>query len=215
MEKWTKRFRDRFRLLKDEQGLTQERLGELMGVSQGTIGHWLNGRRKPRTIAEFEKLAGLLNVDVSYLLHGTGETPDTTDGTGIVEHNVSFDEVPFINHSDIQKWVSGDTKSVTPTKTVAIPSPSPDRSYCFELQDSSMEPRHMVGDIVCLNPDGEKTPGKTIGVDFDGTGIITLGRYMIKGSSKYIEISNQETMTLPDNDSWFVGTLVACIFKPQ
>lgn len=44
MDKWIALVRDRM----EELGLTQEQLAERVGVSQGSVGHWLNKRRQPK-----------------------------------------------------------------------------------------------------------------------------------------------------------------------
>ena len=67
---WRERFRLRFELLKAREGLTQEKLAEVLGVTQGTIGHWLNARRAPDTLAMYEQLAKALNVHPAWLLYG-------------------------------------------------------------------------------------------------------------------------------------------------
>jgi SOS-response transcriptional repressor LexA len=45
MDKWIALVRDRM----EELGLTQEQLAERVGVSQGSVGHWVNKRRQPKT----------------------------------------------------------------------------------------------------------------------------------------------------------------------
>ncbi|ANC80348.1 Cro/Cl family transcriptional regulator [Pseudomonas putida B6-2] len=44
MDKWITLVRDRM----EELGLTQEQLAERVGVSQGSVGHWVNKRRQPK-----------------------------------------------------------------------------------------------------------------------------------------------------------------------
>lgn len=47
-------------------GVTQERLAEQLGKTQGAIGHWLNGRREP-SLAEIALLLKFLSVDGIFL----------------------------------------------------------------------------------------------------------------------------------------------------
>lgn len=44
MDKWIALVRDRM----EELGISQEQLAERVGVSQGSVGHWLNKRRQPK-----------------------------------------------------------------------------------------------------------------------------------------------------------------------
>lgn len=64
------RMRRRFDELKETEGLTQAKLGEMLDVSQGAIGHWLSGRRSPDTLEAYERLAKALRVDPAWLLYG-------------------------------------------------------------------------------------------------------------------------------------------------
>ena len=71
---WRERFKLRFELLKAREGLTQEKLAESLGVTQGTVGHWLNARRAPDTLAMYEQLAKALGVSPAWLLYGIDQT---------------------------------------------------------------------------------------------------------------------------------------------
>lgn len=58
----------RLKALRKERGLTQEELGNLLGVTKASIQKYENGviqNIKPRTI---EKLAEVFNIESSYLL---------------------------------------------------------------------------------------------------------------------------------------------------
>lgn len=70
VENWRLRMRRRFDELKDAERLTQAKLGEMLDVSQGAIGHWLAGRRSPDTLEAYERLAKALRVDPAWLLYG-------------------------------------------------------------------------------------------------------------------------------------------------
>lgn len=70
---WRDRFKHRFDHLKRTQRLTQEKLGEMLGVTQGTVGHWIHRRRTPDTLEMYEKLAAALQVHPAWLLYGVGE----------------------------------------------------------------------------------------------------------------------------------------------
>ena len=74
-ENWRDRFRQRFYQLKHAEGLTQEILAERVGVSQPTIGHWLNERRTPDTLDLYESLANGLKVTPQWLLYGIEDQP--------------------------------------------------------------------------------------------------------------------------------------------
>jgi len=56
-----KRWNDLAKSRMKEIGMTQDRLAELLGKTQGGIGHWLNGRRDP-SIEDIAQIMGLLGM---------------------------------------------------------------------------------------------------------------------------------------------------------
>ncbi|MBT9235828.1 LexA family transcriptional regulator [Pseudomonas inefficax] len=83
MDRWIALVRDRM----EELGLTQEQLAERVGVSQGSVGHWVNKRRQPkiesmnRTLVEI----GMPHYSVSLHLRIQGQDGERSvydvDGT--------------------------------------------------------------------------------------------------------------------------------------
>ncbi|WP_236184507.1 LexA family transcriptional regulator [Pseudomonas juntendi] len=97
MDKWIALVRDRM----EELGLTQEQLAERVGVSQGSVGHWVNKRRQPkiesmnRTFVEI----GMPHYHVSLQLRvqgqvgeerGTYEVDDDDDDLDLMQYIVCF-----------------------------------------------------------------------------------------------------------------------------
>ncbi len=97
MDKWIALVRDRM----EELGLTQEQLAERVGVSQGSVGHWVNKRRQPkiesmnRTFVEI----GMPHYNVSLQLRivgqigeeqGVYEVDDTDDELDLMQYIVCF-----------------------------------------------------------------------------------------------------------------------------
>lgn len=89
---WRKRFTERFYLLKKTEGLTQEALAEKVGVTQGTIGHWLNGRRSPDSLEDYEKLASALGVHPAELLYGV--PPGSQISKESAEFALAWEDLP-------------------------------------------------------------------------------------------------------------------------
>jgi SOS-response transcriptional repressor LexA len=58
--KWTDLAKDKMK----ELSISQERLGELIGKTQGAVGHWLNGRREPsiEDISQIMKVLGITEI---------------------------------------------------------------------------------------------------------------------------------------------------------
>lgn len=62
-------MKDRIKKLRKEKGITQAKLGEILGVSQRSIGFIETGHCKP-TIEQIEKMSEFFNVSADYLLFG-------------------------------------------------------------------------------------------------------------------------------------------------
>jgi len=97
MDKWIALVRDRM----EELGLTQEQLAERVGVSQGSVGHWVNKRRQPkiesmnRTFVEI----GMPHYNVSLQLRiqgqvgeerGVYQMDDADDDLDLMQYIVCF-----------------------------------------------------------------------------------------------------------------------------
>lgn len=61
------KFRERLRVLRKEEGLTQKKLAEYIGTSDDCIFYWETGRSEPG-INDIIKLANFFQVSTDYLL---------------------------------------------------------------------------------------------------------------------------------------------------
>ena len=97
MDKWIALVRDRM----EELGLSQEQLAERVGVSQGSVGHWVNKRRQPKIDSMnrvFVEL-GMPHYNVRLQLRILGqvgedrggyEVDDTDDDLDLMQYIVCF-----------------------------------------------------------------------------------------------------------------------------
>ncbi|MFB4390285.1 MULTISPECIES: S24 family peptidase [unclassified Pseudomonas] len=111
MDKWIALIRDRM----EELDVSQEWLAERVGVSQGSVGHWLRKRRQPKLESmnrAFVEL-GMPHYRVSMQLHVTGQV-----GEKPVRYAVEEDEEPQLQYIvcfryPLLDWaaLAGDVKS--------------------------------------------------------------------------------------------------------
>ena len=85
---WRERFAQRFAAL----GLTQEQLSEKLGVSPGTIGHWLSGRRTPANLKTYQRLAEAMGISTEWLLFGIA--PEQVVGREAAELAAAWEQLP-------------------------------------------------------------------------------------------------------------------------
>ncbi|CAI3807038.1 hypothetical protein GLGCALEP_04455 [Pseudomonas sp. MM221] len=94
MDKWIALVRDRM----EELGLTQEQLAERVGVSQGSVGHWVNKRRQPkiesmnRTFVEI----GMPHYNVSLQLRIQGQVGEERGVYGVNDEDDDLDLMQYI-----------------------------------------------------------------------------------------------------------------------
>ena len=68
-------FSDTLKKLRLSKGLSQEELGDIIGVSKSTIGMYEQGQRIPKADTTFRKLAEYFGVSIDYLM-GLEESPE-------------------------------------------------------------------------------------------------------------------------------------------
>ena len=69
---------------RDAAGLSIADVAARLGVRKTTVQAWENDRSQPRA-NKMQMIAGLLNVSLSWLLHGVGTGPTEDDGTRLLE----------------------------------------------------------------------------------------------------------------------------------
>ena len=86
-------FKDVLRHLREEKGLTQEQLAQILGVQAGTIGNYEQGQRLPKDDKMWISIAQYFNVSVDYLMdvppnpHIIAASTITIDGEPVVLHS--------------------------------------------------------------------------------------------------------------------------------
>lgn len=70
-------FENRLFELRKRNSLSQEQLGEILGVTKSVISDWENGKKFP-TKRNLEKICDYFNVTISYLFGGNDLGEDNT-----------------------------------------------------------------------------------------------------------------------------------------
>lgn len=65
-------FGDRLRKLREEKGMTQAELGELIGVSDRVLGYYESNDRFPKKPELLQKLSEIFKVSLDYLIGSDG-----------------------------------------------------------------------------------------------------------------------------------------------
>lgn len=158
-------FSKNLKFLREKKGISKNKLGELVGVNQTTIGRWENEEITP-SIDNVEEVARVLNIDL----------PD------LLIKDLSFDNGDLINIPDdtIQIPVLGTIKAGMPIEAqqeileyIEIPkkwTAGGKKFYGLKISGDSMFPKYQEGDIVIFeqNEDKEMYNGKDCAVMVNG-----------------------------------------------
>jgi len=98
MEYWRRIFIKRLAELKESEGMTQNILAEMLGLSQGTIGQWHVGKRTPGDLNQFRNLEKALR-----LTPGTLTQPDPGNNAEVSPpYLVAENSTPYKSSIDIK-----------------------------------------------------------------------------------------------------------------
>lgn len=128
----------------ENSGMSVNALEKNIGLTQGTISNWKNGKNKP-SLDAVSKIADYFNVSVDYLLG------KTANNIYPVEALIEFDEI-----GTISAGYDGTVDEIPTGNKIEIPSSmlkGRDKSEFFALKvkGDSMYPRLLSGDtILCL-----------------------------------------------------------------
>lgn len=67
------KWQDRFREYLKQEKLSQSEIARRIGVTQGSVGHWLTGRREIN-LSSFMALCKASNANAQYILFGEGDS---------------------------------------------------------------------------------------------------------------------------------------------
>jgi SOS-response transcriptional repressor LexA len=180
-----------------EAGITQDRLAEAIGKTQGAIGHWLNGRRQPSVeeIASIMKVIGLkelvLNAD------GTVNWPDEGQGNAVKPRpHIEAKRYPLISWVSAGQWAEAiEPYSINEIdKWPETTANADEKSFWLEVRGDSMtSPSGLSipeGMIILVDPSIEATNGRLVVAKLDSDNEATFKRYIVDAGNKYLKPLN-------------------------
>jgi transcriptional regulator with XRE-family HTH domain len=183
MKKWNELAKARMK----EQRLTQEKLAETLGVTQGAIAHWLSGRREPdlATINRILSAVGLPGLQMGSESNVGQPIPITTP----------FKDIPIVGIA--QLGAEGYWTALSPSEGhVAFPTKDPD-AYALRLRGDSMSPAIRSGWVAIIEPNGDLVPGEYVYIKLHG--IHDEGESMVK---ELLRADDYEVSLMSINDAF-------------
>lgn len=172
---------DRIRQTRMSRKLTQQQLGDRIGVTKATVSQWEKGDYSPSG-QNLYNLAKALGVSAEWLLSGKGE-PDKPLFQN-VESTARQDDhkVPVLSYVQAGHWreaheisdIDGGVEYITTDLELG------EFAFSLRIQGDSMTPEFGEGDVVIIDPDVAPLPGDYV-VAQNGHESTTFKKYRPRG----------------------------------
>lgn len=188
---------ERIRELRKKHGLTQQKLGELIGVKKSSISQWENDEHSPSgdNLAQLSKVFG---VSAHWLATGKGSPELSNVEPAVIPQG---NRVPILSYVQAGNWREMCEQATAFDGNVEYVSAGGETGpYGFGLwlRGDSMVPLFKEGDLIIVDPDESPQPGDYV-VAKNGSDEATFKKYRPRG----IDENGQEVFELvPLNDDY-------------
>lgn len=191
-----------------ELGISQEKLGEMLGKTQGAIAHWLNGKRDPG-IENIASIMRALKIDtISLLPDGSVKNPhDEIEYAGKLKDGL----VPVVGEAVMGADGEFEMQEVS-QGWLRIYSADPN-AFSVKVKGDSMFPRINSGEFVVIEPRTQVCPGDEVFVrTVEGKNMIKRLGYHRDNTYQFISVNQQHPpLTIDDfavDKVYFVAAIV-------
>lgn len=198
MKKWNEAVKARMA----ELHITQEQLAERIGVTQGGLGHWLNGRREP-SLDTINRILGELGMP--QLVVTTTEHSNTRE---VAQTHRASREYPLISWVAAGAWADSGDQIHPAAAEVMIESEqnAGPHGYWLEVDGESMVSlsgfSFPPGVLILVQPEGfDLVSGKLYIAKLLSTGETTFKQYIRDAGIEYLRPLNPAFRTLEVNDN--------------
>lgn len=196
---------ERIKELRKKQGLTQQRLGELVGVKKSSISQWENGEHAPSG-DNLVALAKAFGVSAHWLSTGKGSPEPSNVEPAVVPQG---NRVPILSYVQAGNWREMCEQASSFDGNVEYVAASVEIGPCgfgLWVRGNSMEPRFTEGDLLIADPDVVPKPGDYV-IAKNGSEEATFKKYRPRGYND----AGQEVFELtPLNDDYPVMRSDVC-----
>jgi len=206
MKKWNELAKARMK----ELGITQDKLAEHIGVSQGGVAHWLSGRREPSldVIAKVLKYLGLPEMVVGPIsLHPDNNVEMTLQPT----RSFSYPEISWVQAGSAREAIDMGNVALCPQHTSDVWAG--EDAFWLRVSGNSMTSSvgtsFPEGTLILVAPDIEPRSGQFVVARMLDSNEATFKQLFRDAGELYLKPLNQSYPTKVVDDTWeVVGTVV-------
>jgi len=169
-------FGSRLRKLRKNKGLTQKKLGSLVGVSGPMVTQWEGDVALPKK-DNADRLCSVLETSWEWLKDGSSNPP-IEKGSYEVREPLPLRPVPLVEKALVVQYLAGDMAASMsiPKNLWGLPEMLGGSKHCFAIVEDSpgMSPRIMPGETVILDPSSEKSSEGEWAFNIDGQVVIGI-----------------------------------------
>ena len=168
---------DRIRQTRMSLKLTQQQLGDRIGVTKATISQWEKGDYSPSG-QNLYNLAKVLGVSAEWLLSGKGEPKfQNIEPVALGGHQIpvlSYVQAGQLTEVQEIRDVDGGYEYIQADDDIG------DRAFAMRISGDSMAPEFGEGDLVIIDPDIDPVPGDYVAAK-NGSLEATFKKYRPRG----------------------------------
>lgn len=201
-----KRLRALYESRKKEVDVTQQSIADALNISQGAVGHYLNGRNalNPKVASVFAKMLKISISDFSSSLAketmsmAASEKPEGNNQHDPLPVRSGFRSVPLLSRGQAARWnAASGLKSLSGTiEFLQTNLPLSSSAFAFAIDDDSMIPEFNEGDIVICDPQTTRVPGDFVITQIDNAEEISFRRFRLLESG----VAGERFEIFPLND---------------
>lgn len=188
-------FGGRLNEARKNKQMSQESLAKQLGVSKQAVSNWENNQNHPDS-KKLKSISQVLGVDINWLLTGARKGLNLDTG-----RSTRAGEVIIYSLKDISDLESSKNDGNIRPSLVSYFEASTS-SFAITIEDNSMSPEFIEGDVVIIDPEVSPVPGDKVCSLVDGMEDALFRIYKSSGLKLINNSEKSQFSLLPINNNW-------------
>lgn len=187
---------------REEAGLTQEQLGERVGVSYQAVSRWELGETTPRNKSVYKHISAETGKSIPWILYGVEQAENDAS---LRQSGEVGQIVPSVAPNNITRFLGGDSAAVEGYSRTYFPCGG--RAFKTVVTDTANAPELQPGDVVIIDPDLAPRPDDFVAVLHKGAPTLRVFSED-SGHYKFVPLNDRHSKVEADSlDDVFLGTV--------